>query len=167
MRLRRFLMALAALATLAVPVSAHRGHDSISVVTIAVNGALTVSHRFEASDIEPALGEIAPGAQPSLDDPDAVKALVAYLGDQFTLSTERGRIRLTPGKVELTPSEVRIAFIGAAPAGARRLTVRSDVLGGIYSGQVNQVNVNAGSLHRTLAMAAGDSQTVALPARRR
>jgi len=168
---RRLLLALALAGAALSPAAAHRGHDALTVVTVAANGTLTVSHRFEASDIEPALAQIAPDAQPSLDDPEAVEALVAYLQRHFTVSSERGPIALVPAKTDLGASEVRISFTGNASRGFRRLTLRSDLLGDIYPGQVNQVNVRAGATTRTLAMAAGDSQTVdiapAAPVRRK
>ena len=144
------------------PAAAHRGHDALTVVTVAANGALTVSHRFEASDIEPALAEIAPTAQPSLDDPEAVKALVAYLQRHFTVSSERGPIVLSPQKTELGASEVRISFTGDAGRAVRRLTLRSDLLGGVYPGQVNQVNIRAGTTTRTVVLAAGVSETITI-----
>ena len=149
-------MAAAALS----PAAAHRGHDALTVVTVAANGSLTVSHRFEASDIEPALARIAPDAQPSLDDPEAVEALVAYLQRRFNLSTERGPIALVPGKTDLGASEVRVSFTGNASRPFRRLTLRSDLLGDVYPNQVNQVNIRAGATTRTLALSAGDSATI-------
>lgn len=159
---RRMLLVVAVASAALSPAAAHRGHDALSVVTIAADGTLIVSHRFAAADIEPALGAIAPAAQPSLDDPAAVTALVAYLGRQFTLASERGPIKLTPGAVELGAAEVRIAFTGTAPRPLRRLTVSSDLLGDVYPGQVNQVNIRFGAVTRTLAMAAGDRQTLEL-----
>jgi hypothetical protein len=171
MLLRRFLIAAAVASAALSPVAAHRGHDALTVVTVAANGALTVSHRFETSDIEPALAQIAPGAQPSLDDPEAVAALVAYLQRHFTVSSERGPIALVPGKTDLGASEVRISFTGTAGHAFRRLTLRGDMLGDIYPNQVNQVNVRAGATTRTVALSAGDSQTITIaplpPARRK
>jgi len=149
-------MAAAALS----PAAAHRGHDALTVVTVAANGSLTVSHRFEASDIEPALARIAPNAQPSLDDPEAVEALVAYLQRRFTVSSERGAIALVPGKTDLGASEVRVSFTGNASRPFRRLTLRSDLLGDVYPNQVNQVNIRAGATTRTLALSAGDSAMI-------
>jgi hypothetical protein len=164
------ILLCAALAGAALsPASAHRGHDALSVVTIGSNGAVTVSHRFEASDVEPALAAIAPRAQPSLDDPDAVAALVTYLGTHFRLASERGPIVLRPGPVELGAAEVRLSFTGTVPRTAKRLTISSDLLGDMYPGQVNQVSVRVGTTTRTLAMAAGEVQTITLapPAPRR
>ena len=149
-------MAAAALS----PAAAHRGHDALTVVTVAANGSLTVSHRFEASDIEPALARIAPNAQLSLDDPEAVEALVTYLQRRFTVSSERGPIALVPGKTDLGASEVRVSFTGNASRPFRRLTLRSDLLGDVYPNQVNQVNIRAGATTRTLALSAGDSATI-------
>jgi len=170
-RLRRFLLAAAGASAALSPAAAHRGHDALTVVTVASDGALIVSHRFETSDIEPALARIAPDAQPSLDDPEAVAALVAYLQRHFTVSSERGPIALTPGKSDLGASEVRISFTGTAGRPFRRLTLSGDMLGDIYPGQVNQVNVRAGATTRTVALSAGDVQTIAIapapPARRK
>lgn len=59
LRLIAGALALAAAATFTPQAGAHRGHDAMSVVTLADNGAVTVSHRFEAHDLEPALAEIA------------------------------------------------------------------------------------------------------------
>jgi len=161
MKMVRRLLLVAALAGAAPsPAAAHRGHDALSVVTVAANGTLTVSHRFEASDLEPALAEIAPNAQPSLDDPEAVAALVAYLQRRFTLSSERGPIALVPGKTELGPSEVRVSFTGNAGRPLKRLTLRSDVLGDVYPNQLNQVNVRTGSTTRTVTLSGGDSRTL-------
>ncbi len=147
---------------LLTPAAAHRGHDALSVVTIAADRTLTVSHRFAASDIEPALATIAPRAQPSLDDPDAVVALVQYLGRNFSLSSERGPIKLTPGPVDLGASEVRVIFTGTAPASLRRLTVTSDLLGDVYPRQVNQVSITSGKIVRTVTLSRGDPKTIIL-----
>ncbi|MFN3808964.1 MAG: hypothetical protein ACK4SK_17500, partial [Asticcacaulis sp.] len=75
---RWFLLGGAAL-MLASPALAHRGHHTLSVVEIAADGAVTVTHTLSAHDSEPELVELAPDAQPSVDDPDALKALEAHL----------------------------------------------------------------------------------------
>ena len=159
---RRALLCAALAGAALSPASAHRGHDALTVVTVGAGGTLTVSHRFETSDIEPALGEIAPNAQPSLDDPDAVEALVAYLQRHFAVSSERGPIVLAPDKTDLGASEVRISFTGSAGRPFRRLTVHGDLLSDIYPDQVNQVHIRSEAITRTIALSAGDSPTIAI-----
>lgn len=161
MRIARLLSAAAILA-LPAPTAAHRGHDALSVVTVDARGGITVSHRFEAHDLEPALAEIAPDAQPSLDDPQAIAALAAYLGRHFALASERGAIVLALGKIDVGASQVRIAFTGRAARPPARLTVTSRLLTDIYPRQVNQVNVRFGKVVRTLTFTGDDTQTVDL-----
>jgi len=67
------LLAAVSLALTPLPAAAHRGHGALSVVEIDVkSGEVRVSHRVATHDAEPALALIAPDAQTSLDDPDAV-----------------------------------------------------------------------------------------------
>lgn len=153
---------LAAAILLAAPAHAHRGHDALSVVTVEANGGVTVSHRFEAQDIEPVLGQIAPDAQPSLDDPQAVAAFVAYLGRNFAMTSEHGPVALTPGEIEVGPAQIRIAFTGRIARPPSRLTVRSGILTDVHARQVNQVNVRFGQIVRTLVFTGEDTQTIAL-----
>ncbi|WP_294299235.1 DUF6702 family protein [uncultured Sphingomonas sp.] len=157
---RRWILALA---LLAAPAAAHRGHDALTVVTLGAANTVTVSHRFEAHDIEPALSSIAPDAQASLDDPDAVRALVAYLGRRFVLSDAKGAVALTPGKVDIDAQEVRVAFTGKVQPGTKALTVRSSVLRDVYPRQTNQVEVRRGKTVRTLIVSDGAAHRVTLP----
>lgn len=159
MRMPLLPLALAVVAS-AAPAGAHRGHDFISVVTLQPDGVVTVSHRFEAADIEPALARIAPDAQPTLDDPEAIRGLQAYLGRRFQLSGTQGRIALTPAKVDIDAQEVRVAFTGRAPRGLTAVTVRSTVLDDVYPHQVNQVNVRRGKIVRTIAINGGEPHVV-------
>lgn len=155
--MRRLMLALA---LVAAPAAAHRGHDFLTIVTMADDGTVTVSHRFEAADIEPALATIAPDAQPSLDDPAAVSGLQAYLARRFSVSAGKGPIALTPGKVDMDAQEVRVSFTGRVPAKTPALTIRSTVLDDVYPHQANQVNVRKGRIVRTLAITDGEPQTV-------
>ena len=154
---------LVAALLLAAPAQAHSGHDALTLVVIDKVGAVTVTHRFEASDIEPALAEIAPAAQPSLDDPQAVAALVAYAGRNFALAGPRGPIALTPGKHDIGASEVRLVFTGRTAAPLTSLVVTSGLLHDIYGKQVNQVMVRRGKYAATLIFRAAGSQTLKLP----
>jgi hypothetical protein len=65
---------------------AHRGHQTLSVVEIDVQGRVTVTHRLSAHETEPELVLLAPNAQPSLDDPDALKALEDHLATAFKVN---------------------------------------------------------------------------------
>jgi len=67
------MFAAACLVLAPLPAAAHRGHGVLSVVEIdAKTGGIRVSHRIPTHDVEPALAQIAPDAQTSLDDPEAV-----------------------------------------------------------------------------------------------
>ncbi|WP_432815250.1 DUF6702 family protein [Sphingorhabdus sp.] len=142
------------------PAAAHRGHDALSVVTLAADGGVTVSHRFEAHDIEPALAQIAPDAQPSLDDPDAQQALIAYVAANFRMATNDGPIRLAVSHVDFGSDIVRIEFSGKVRNPVRRLGIGSRLLNGVYRRQVNQVNVRFGKTVRTLTFVDDDEQFV-------
>lgn len=145
----------------ASPAGAHRGHDALSSVVIETDGRILVNHRLEASDIEPALASIAPAAQSSLDDPDAVAALVAYLGNRFALSGDGGPIKLVAAGSQLDGPVVQFSFVGRARRPPERLTITSQILTDIHPVQVNQVNVRRGKTVQTLTFLKGGSQTVA------
>lgn len=160
--MRRFLAIVALCLLGATPLPAHRGHDALTVVTIDANGGISVSHRFETHDIEPALAMIAPDAQASLDDPDAVAALVAYAGRAFRLASERGDILLVPGQPEIGASEVRLPFTAKPQGRFRKLTVSSSLLADVHRAQLHQVNVKSPAGVRTLTFRGGGSQTLVL-----
>ncbi len=155
--------ALALLAVVAViaPAQAHRGHDSLSVVTLA-DGTVTVSHRFEAHDIEPALAKIAPKAQTSLDDPEAMAALRAYIQRRFVLTIDGKPVPLTYATTDLSHAEVRIDYTGRAPRKPKSVAVRSSVLTDVYRGQVNQVNVRQGNTVKSLTLRGAGTGSVTL-----
>ncbi|KQN77712.1 DUF6702 family protein [Sphingomonas sp. Leaf62] len=148
--MRGALAVLAAVAVIA-PAQAHRGHDSLSVVTLA-DGTVTVSHRFEAHDIEPALAKIAPQAQTSLDDPEAMAALRTYIERRFVLTIDGKPVPLTYATTDLSHAEVRIDYAGRAPRKPKSVAVRSSVLTDVYRGQVNQVNVRQGNVVKSLTL---------------
>lgn len=153
---------VAAALLLASPALAHRGHDAMSVVTLDSEGHVTVSHRFESHDIEPALVDIAPDAQPSLDDPDAMAALERYLVHRFSVSADGTPVALTVRHTDIGASEVRIDLEGTAKARPRTLELGSTILLDVYPGQVNQVVVRAGETVRTLRFAGSETQVVAV-----
>src|SRR5262249_53460995 len=95
MRRAAALIAAAGLVLAPLPAVAPRGHAALSVVEIdAKTGAGTVSHRLPAHDAEPALAVIAPDAQASLDDPEAVEALKSYVAKRFSVSVNDAAVAL-------------------------------------------------------------------------
>lgn len=161
-RLLSSALALVAMATLAPLAQAHRGHDAMSVVTLGEGGAVTVSHRFEAHDLEPALAEIAPEAQASLDDPEAIAELKTYLLAHFSISADGVSVPLSVASVEIGVRDVRVDYAGVVPGKPKALEVRSTILRDIYPRQVNQVVVRRGQDVRTLRFAGGEAKVVAL-----
>ncbi|MES2336819.1 MAG: DUF6702 family protein [Pseudomonadota bacterium] len=160
------IVALAgALLALAAPAWAHRGHSTLSVVEIdAATGTVTVTHDMAAHDAEPALVFIAPNAQPSLDDADALAALTVYIGRRFRLSDQNGAaIPLTPAGTTLDGDDVRLTFRGRMPTAARAVTVDSTIFTDIHPDQENQVNVRRSRVTRTALFRPGsEPQTIAL-----
>lgn len=152
---RVLVMATSLLIAVAAP--AHRGHSTLSVVEIdAGTGSVTVTHDFAAHDAEPALAVIAPGAQPSLDDPRAVAALVAYVGRRFMLADAGGRrVALTLASTRLAGDGVRLVYSGRLPPPASAVTVDSGLFDEINPDQENQVNIRRAKVTRTALFRAG------------
>lgn len=85
LRLFGLLMLLGA-TLLSAPLSAHRGHQALTTITIdRSSGGVFVTHRLSAHDIEPVLANIAPESSPSIDDPDSEAALLTYMEARFAL----------------------------------------------------------------------------------
>jgi hypothetical protein len=160
------LLAAAGLALAASPAAAHRGHGALSVVEIdAKTGAVTVSHRVPAHDAEPALAAIAPDAQASLDDPEAVDALKRYMAQRFSVAVASKPVALTLKDMTLGADEVRFEYAGQlAPSDApAAVTVRAPLFSDVYADQVNQVNIRRLGVTRTLVFSgpeAGEPQTI-------
>ncbi|PXW78404.1 hypothetical protein C7451_10274 [Blastomonas natatoria] len=148
---------------LAPQANAHRGHDAMSVVTLAPDGKVTVSHRFEAHDLEPALAEIAPNAQTSLDDPDAIAELETYLLAHFHLRADGVEVPLSVSSVEIGVRDVRVDYAGTIKQRPKAVAVQSTILRDIYPRQVNQVAVRRGQFVQTLRFSGDEVKTVALP----
>ncbi len=154
------LIAAAGLVLAPLPAAAHRGHGALSVVEIdAKTGAVTVSHRIPAHDAEPALAVIAPEAQASLDDPDAVEALKTYMAKQFCVAIDGKIVELTLKDLTLGADEVRFEYAGRiAPKDvAARIGVKAAMFADIYGDEVNQVNVRRLGVTRTLVFAGGEA----------
>lgn len=164
MRAGLFALAAAALALLLpATASAHRGHSSLSVVEIDPRtGEFTVEHRMAAHDVEPMLVSIAPDAQPSLDDPEALAALRAYGGRAFRVWPASGApAALTFVDDELVGDNVRLRYRGRLPTPVTAVRVDSDIGEETHDDQENQVNVRVGGVTRTVLFHRGSgSQAV-------
>ena len=158
--MRRLLALCAAVVALALPgaAAAHRGHASLSVVEIdAATGAVTVTHRMAAHDVEPALAGIAPDAQQSLDDAVAVAALEAYAGRVFQLWDAEGRpVALVHQRTQLAGDGVVLVYRSQLPEPAKSLKVDSGLFEEAYADQENQVNVRRSRVTKTAVFRPGD-----------
>ncbi|AQR62934.1 hypothetical protein BZG35_15680 [Brevundimonas sp. LM2] len=158
------LSLMAAAMMLATPTLAHRGHGGLTVVVIdPATGGVTVTHRFAAHDVEPALVTVAPDAQPTLDDPAAVSALEAHLDRRFRLEVNGERIDLDHEETDLAGDNIRVDFAGTGTAGGAVRTVRVDLdfFPGVHDDQEQQVNIRAAGVTRTVVFRPGSpAQTV-------
>lgn len=157
----RRLLAVGVAALLALPgvAAAHRGHASLSVVEIdAATGAVTITHRMAAHDVEPALAVIAPDAQQSLDDADALKALEVYAGRVFKMWDADGRaVSLEHKATRLAGDSVELVYVTRLPPPAQAVTVDSGLLEEAHADQENQVNVRRSKVTRTVLFRVGDA----------
>ncbi|CAL1692822.1 hypothetical protein MMB232_03004 [Brevundimonas subvibrioides] len=158
------LSIVAAALLLAGPSLAHRGHGGLTVVVIdEATGGVTVTHRFAAHDVEPALVTVAPDAQPTLDDPAAVLALEAHLDRRFRLEVNGERIDLDHARTDLAGDNIRVDFTGQGVSGAAGRSVRVDLdfFPGVHDDQEQQVNVRVAGVTRTVVFRPGSpAQTV-------
>lgn len=147
----------------ASPALAHRGHATLSVVEIdATSGVVAVTHRMAAHDVEPALANIAPDAQPSLDDPEAVKALIAYVGQRFRIDG----VALAFAGQRLAGDTVVLRFAGRLKGKPKSLRIAGALFGETHADHTTQVNVRRGGETRSLVFAASDpARPLALPGR--
>ena len=160
-RLAAVLLALGLGASVSGPALAHRGHASLAIVEIdAKTGAVTTTLRLIAHDVEPALVNIAPDAQPSLDDPDAVKALIAYVGRTFRIQG----VPLTPVGQQMAGDTVTLRFAGKLKGTPARLTIAGTMFGETHPDHTTQVNIRRAGVTRALQFGPGDApRTVDLP----
>jgi hypothetical protein len=161
--LKRTLLTAALIAALATPVAAHRGHSGLTVIEIdPASGAVSVTHRFAAHDVEPALPTIAPEAQPSLDDPRAVADLEAHLGQRFRMDIDGTAAPVSHTDTVLAGDNIRVDFAGeTADRDIREVTVDLDFFPGVHDDQEQQVNVRINGVTRTVVFRPGsDAQTV-------
>lgn len=161
--LRRALATTALAAALATPALAHRGHSGLTVIEIdATSGAVGVTHRFAAHDVEPALPSLAPEAQPSLDDPRAVMGLEAHLGGRFRMAVDGAAVAVSHAGTVLAGDNVRVNFAGeTADREIVAVTVDLDFFPGVHDDQEQQVNVRVDGVTRTVVFRPGTgAQTV-------
>lgn len=155
---------LAAALMLATPALAHKGHGGLTVVVIdADTGGVTVTHRFAAHDVEPALVSVAPDAQPTLDDPAAVSALEEHLDRRLRLEVNGERIDLDHTETDLAGDNIRVDFEGQGITGApvRSVRVDLDFFPGVHDDQEQQVNIRVAGVTRTVVFRPGSpAQTV-------
>ncbi|WP_298747457.1 DUF6702 family protein [uncultured Brevundimonas sp.] len=162
--MNRALLVAALSAGLATPALAHRGHAGLTVIEIdPASGAVSVSHRFSAHDVEPALVSIAPGAQPSLDDPRAVAGLETHLRQRFRLDIDGAAVPVTHAATDLAGDNIRVAFVGeTTDRDIAAMTVDLDFFPGVHDDQEQQVNVRINGVTRTVVFRPGSAaQTVA------
>lgn len=158
MRVWLAALGLALALALAAPAEAHRGHAGLTVVEIdSRTGGVSVTHRFAAHDVEPALVSIAPEAQPTLDDPAALAALETHLAQRFRLEVDGARVALTHADTRLAGDHIRVDFAGTRAAGpARAVLVDLDFFPGVHDDQEQQVNVRIDGVTRTVVFRPGD-----------
>lgn len=163
--MKSLLLGLVVGVMLAAPALAHRGHATLSVVEIdAATGRVTVNHRMDAHDVEPALAEIAPGVQANLDDPDALAALIAYTARAFVLLEGTEAVELAHHSTDLRGDQVRLTYVGRMPTSATRVIVDSNLFVDTHDDQENQVNVRRAKVTKTVVFRQGTSaQEVSFP----
>lgn len=160
---KRTFLTAALIAALATPAMAHRGHAGLTVIEIdPASGAVSVTHRFAAHDVEPALPSIAPEAQPSLDDPRAVADLEAHLGARFRVSIDGTDVPVIHAGTDLAADNIRVDFAGeTADRDIQAVTVDLDFFPGVHDDQEQQVNVRVDGVTRTVVFRPGsEAQTV-------
>lgn len=164
--MKRVLLVATLVAALASPALAHRGHAGLTVVEIdPVSGAVSVVHRFSAHDVEPALVSIAPGTQPSLDDPRAVAELETHLRQRFRLDIDGAAIPVTHAATDLAGDNIRVGFTGeTTDRSIAAVTIDLDFFPGVHDDQEQQVNVRINGVTRTLVFRPGSTaQTLTFP----
>lgn len=153
---RTALLCATALIACAFPAAAHRGSSTLSVVLIdAGTGAVTITHHMAAHDVEPVLSRIAPDAQPSVDDQEAMAALVRYAGRAFVVADDRGRVQLMHSETRLAGDDVRLVYTARLDPPGRSVTVDSNLFEESRPNQENQVNVRRAGITRTVLFRPG------------
>ena len=120
---------------------AHRGHQTLSLVDVDARGEVRITHTLTAHNTEPELARLAPAANPSVDDPDALKALLDHLAGGFTVNGSKADLlSYYLGSDTLTfVYRARIALAGKGLP--QRFTIDYKLFAGSYSAPVGLVQV--------------------------
>lgn len=114
--------AIAALVLMPAQVAAHRGHQGLTVITVdTARGAVFVTHRLSAHDIEPVLTNIAPASAPSIDDPESEAALLSYIERRFGLED----VALRYDGSDHRGDDLVYSYSGSLDSARGRVTIRS------------------------------------------
>ncbi|MDC7683899.1 hypothetical protein PQU92_11475 [Asticcacaulis sp. BYS171W] len=142
---------------LASPALAHRGHHTLTVVEIDATGKVTITHNLSAHDTEPELVELAPDAQPSVDDPDAFKALEAHLATAFKVNGQTFK----PVSNDMAGDDIILVYGGKLPKAPKSVTIDYGLFP--YSRQtgVGLVNVRVRGVTKSLTFAHGSAPQTA------
>lgn len=153
--IRALLLAGALLA--AGPALAHRGHAVLTVVEVdlAANQVI-ITHEMAAHDVEPALVTIAPDSQPSLDDPESMRALQAYVAERFVVSDAGGPLDQEIIRTIADGDGLTLGYRAALAPGETTLSFRSALFTEVHPDMENQVNIRTGGVTRTLVFRPGD-----------
>uniref|UniRef100_UPI003342BE37 DUF6702 family protein n=1 Tax=Sandarakinorhabdus sp. TaxID=1916663 RepID=UPI003342BE37 len=112
--------------------------------------------------VEPVLANIAPDAQPSLDDPDALKMLILYVGDRFRIAG----VPLAYSGQSLAGDVVVLRFAGRLRGKPANLAINAGLFGETHPDHATQVNVRRAGITRSLQFRPGDpARLVPLPGR--
>jgi len=120
---------------------AHRGHQTLSLVDVDARGEVRITHTLTAHDTEPELVRLAPAANPSVDDPDALQALLDHLAGGFTVNGSRAELlSYNLGSDMLTfVHRARVALAGKGLP--QRFTIDYKLFAGSHSAPVGLVQV--------------------------
>lgn len=163
---RRRILALAGAglaAGLVPPAHAHRAKAALTLVRWnKAAGLLEIDHSLHAHDAEIALARIGGVTAPDLSRLEDRARLALYVEERFALTVPGGPA-LTLRLVGAEPDGANIHVFQevALPAAPARLRVRNTILRDVFSGQINQVNIDGGGgadQIRTLTFQGGDGE---------
>ena len=158
---RRFVLSALLGVVWARAALSHRGHQTMSLVDIGVQGEVRITHTLIAHDTEPELLQLAPAAAPTVDDADALHALLVHLSDAFRVNGARG----TYLSHELGPDVLTFVYQTkiAVPANAAPLsiTIAHSLFPASHTALVGFVNVRYRGVTKGLQFVRGTApQTV-------
>jgi hypothetical protein len=135
---------------------ARESRPTLGAVRIDARGALVVTHHMTAHDIEPGvLRQIAPQAQPRLDDPQALAALTDDVGKQFVIAEGDTTVSLVLDKTPLAGDDIALRDRGQLRQPDAEVQVRDALLADVVAEIDNQLNVHRARTTRTLRFTDG------------